>query len=107
METVLNGSTLDHKKERYIMEQQLAYEVLEDGYLITGGNLRIKQSNKPPFNFPYPGATIEESAQNHIAQISLDSQNSQDDQLTVQDQITQLRADLKITNSTVDFLLGM
>lgn len=43
------------------------YELIENGYIIEGKNTRIKQTNVPPFRFPYPGATIEESAQLHIA----------------------------------------
>lgn len=53
----------------------LTYEIINDskGYLIKNNNVNwIKQDSY----IPYPGATIEESAQNHINELIKQSQES-------------------------------
>lgn len=50
----------------------LTYEIVEDGYyLIKDGNRWMYQ---PSNIIPYPGGTIEESAQNHINAIIADNE---------------------------------
>lgn len=65
----------------------LTYEIVEDGYyLIKDGNRWMYQ---PSNIIPYPGGTIEESAQNHINAIIADNE-AQPSAPTTEEQIQEL-----------------
>ena len=51
----------------------LTYEIIENGYVIL--NDGVKWIEQTGF-IPYPGATMEESAQNHIVQLLKDAETT-------------------------------
>lgn len=64
---------------------ELSYEITSTGYVIfKDGRAWMEQ---PLNNIPYPGATIEESAQNHINQILKDNESPATPSIPVEDQI--------------------
>ena len=80
------------------MADNYTYELVDQGYVIlVNGRVRYVQKDY----IPYPGDTVEESAQNHIDQIIADQKQS----LSMEDQVQQLMlavAELGNATSTSD-----
>ena len=76
------------------MGENYTYEIEGNGYVIlVNGRVRYVQKDY----IPYPGDTVEESAQNHIDQIIADQKQS----LSMEDQVQQLMlAVAELGNST-------
>lgn len=79
----------------------LTYEVVENGYVIlNNGKPWIRQLN----HIPYPGETLEESAQNHIDAIIADHERANDP--TLDEELEELKAaNAQLGQELVDFKL--
>ena len=66
----------------------LTYEIIENGYVIL--NDGVKWIEQTGF-IPYPGATMEESAQKHIAALTADASNAaqaEEEMQSLEDRLT-------------------
>lgn len=62
----------------------------EHSYLIEGEGTRLKQTDISPFSFPYPGSTVEESAQNHINALVSEQEAIENEKATTESQLQEL-----------------
>lgn len=62
----------------------------EHSYKIEGNGTRIVQTDMSPFVFPHPGATVEESAQNHINALITEQEAAENEKATTESQLQEL-----------------